>query len=138
MVWKIKNAASHFLDEILKSRCPVFYRLRESLRGLAQQAVGFLFGEDSGLLRGLGSIPDASAQQRRGLIEKFQRLSRQFIMMNGWLACDFGSKLREDRLFLCRWFFGATLDGGCFFGCEAVRVCCHIHNLKQRLPSRYA
>ena len=47
-------------------------------------------------------------------------------------------KFREDRLFLCRWFFGATLDGGCFFGCEAVRVCCHIHNLEQRMPGRYA
>jgi hypothetical protein len=59
-------------------------------------------------------------------------------MMNSWLASDFGGKLREDRLFLCRWFFGATLDGSWFFGCEAVRVCCHIHNLEQRMPGRYA
>ena len=134
---EIKNTASHFLDEILKSRCPVFYCLREGLRGLAQQAVGFPFGEDTGLIRGLGSFADASAKQRRGLIEEFKRLCRQFIMMNGWLASNFGGKLREDRLFLCRWFFSATLDGRWFFGCEAVRVCCHIPNLEDRMRCRY-
>jgi hypothetical protein len=105
----IKSAASHFLDEILKSRCPVFYCLREGLRSLAQQAVGFPFAEDTGLIRGLCSFADASAQQRRGLIEEFKRLCRQFIMMNGWLASDFGGKLREDRLFLCRWFLAPRL-----------------------------
>ena len=113
---EIKNAVSHFLDEILKSRGPVFYRLREGLRSLAQQAVGFLFGKDTGLIRGLGSFADASAQQRRGLIEEFKRLCRQFIMMNDWLASDFRGKLREDRFFLCRWFFCATFESRWFFG----------------------
>jgi hypothetical protein len=76
----------------------------------------------------MGSFADASAKQRRGLIEEFERLCRQFIMMNGWLTSDFGGKLREDRLFLCRWFFG----------CSTVRVCCHTHNLEHRMPDRYA
>ena len=134
---EIKNAASHFLDEILKTRCPVFYRLREGLRGLAQQAVGFPFGEDMGLLRGLGSFSDAIAEQRRGLIEEFKSLRCYFSMPNGWFGGDFGSNLCVDRHFLCRWFFGATFEGRWFFGYSAVRLCCHVHNLEQRMTGRY-
>jgi hypothetical protein len=99
--------------------------------------VGFPFGEDTGLLRGFCSFSDASAQQRRGLIEEFKSLRRQFIMMNDWFGPDFRGKLREDRAFLCHWFFGATFYDRWFFGCWAVRVCCHICNLEQRMPGRY-
>ncbi len=99
--------------------------------------MGFPFGEDTGLLRGFCSFSDASAQQRRGLIEDFKSLRRQFIMMNGWLAFDFGGNLRVDRLFLCHWFFDASFERSWFFGCEAVRVCCHIPNLEDRMRCRY-
>ena len=71
--------------------------------------MGFPFGEDTGLLRGFCSFADASAKQRRGLIEEFKRWCRQFIMMNDWLASDFGGKLREDRLFFVAGFLAPRL-----------------------------
>jgi hypothetical protein len=76
-------AASDLLDEILQRRCTTLDRFGQTLRGFAEQIVGFPFRGDPGFLRGFGPFTKAGAQQGRGFVEEIESLVARLVMLSG-------------------------------------------------------